>query len=112
MAVLTQDVSAETIKALLVAGDSKFFLVRSKNPHNTYRVLWYNLSSTPSGSSSYASSYASYHSRKCKVDILSPGTLNVPLTNQILQQTPRGAYTRRPISQTSRLDRSLCIHQV
>jgi hypothetical protein len=86
MVVLTQGMSAEAIKALLVLRDSKFSLVRSKNPQNTYRVLWYNLSSTPSGSSphtslytsSYTSSYTSYYSRKCKVDILTPGTLNVP----------------------------------
>jgi hypothetical protein len=86
MAVLTQDMDAETIKALLVAGDSKFFLVRSTNPRNTYRVLWYDLSSTTTSSytSPYTSPYtslyrsSSYYSRKCKVDILTPGTLNVP----------------------------------
>src|SRR5262245_56816068 len=80
MVVLTQGMDAETIKALLVAGDSKFFLVRSTNPRNTYRVLWYRLSSTTSGSSSYTSLYRDtyYYSRKCKVDILIPGTLNVP----------------------------------
>jgi len=61
MLVLTTSMDSEEIKRLLVSEDSSFFLVPSTNPSNTYRVLWYSLSS-----------------QQCKVDILTPGVLGVP----------------------------------
>lgn len=65
--VLTDTMDTEEIKDLLVDLDSKFFLVPSSNPRNTYRVLWYTLS-------------AARRPRTCKVDILvpGPGALNIP----------------------------------
>jgi hypothetical protein len=80
MVVLTQTRSSESIKALLVASDSRFFTVPSKNPRNTYRVLWYSFTSpVSSSSSSYSYRPYVYHIHKCKIDILTPGTLNIPL---------------------------------
>ena len=64
MVVLTSSLGQETIKEMIVAKDDDFFLVRSKRPWATYRILYYALK--PRGA-------------WCKVDILIPGTLNVPL---------------------------------
>ncbi|KAK7059922.1 helicase ATP-binding domain-containing protein [Favolaschia claudopus] len=60
---LTETHAQEELKRILVSNDSKFFTVRSKNPYATYRVLWYRLS----------------YIRDCKVDVLTPGTMNIPL---------------------------------
>ena len=60
MIVLTQDWDPEDIKDLL-ASAPEFHLVPSKNPNNTYRVLWFSLPTT-----------------SCKVDILTPGLLGIP----------------------------------
>jgi len=67
--VLTDQKTQEELKNLLVSADSHFYLVRSKDPWATYRVLWYRLSP--------ASTY-SYSRRSCKVDILLPGIMNIP----------------------------------
>jgi len=61
---LQESWDVEDVKQLL-EGHENFFLVPSTNPRNTYQVLWYSLLSKKS-------------SRACKVDILAPGTLEIP----------------------------------
>ncbi|KAI0649647.1 hypothetical protein C8Q79DRAFT_337305 [Trametes meyenii] len=63
MVVLSIDYTQEDLKAMLVQSDPHFTLVRSRNPRATYRVLWYRIPNTY---------------KRCKVDILIPGVLNVP----------------------------------
>ena len=65
--VLTQDLDPEDIKDLLVSAP-EFHLVPSKNPNNTYRVLWFSLLTTTTNDST----------TRCKVDILTPGLLGIP----------------------------------
>jgi len=60
--VLTESYGQEQIKALLVAQDPKFFLVRSRNRQAKYQILYYRLSSRGF----------------CKVDILLPGVMDIP----------------------------------
>ena len=54
----------EELKRQLVATDSSFYLVLPKTPGATYKVLWYH--------------NRHYSSRRCKVDLLFPGTMNIP----------------------------------
>lgn len=61
--VLSTAYSQEQLKRLLCNTDSNFYTVASKDPYATYRVLWYRLSG---------------YGRKCKVDILQPGIMNIP----------------------------------
>ncbi|KAJ3893900.1 hypothetical protein GG344DRAFT_42325 [Lentinula edodes] len=63
MVVLTSRYTQEELKSLLVRYNSRFYLVASKDPLATYRVLWFRLTG--------------YH-RSCKVDLLLPGTMNIP----------------------------------
>lgn len=51
---------------MLVRGDSRFYLLSSKNRFASYKVLWYR-------TQAYASQFFD-----CKVDILIPGILNIP----------------------------------
>ncbi|TFK21752.1 hypothetical protein FA15DRAFT_597351 [Coprinopsis marcescibilis] len=60
--------NTEYLKDILVENDSNFYLVNSRNPSATYRVLWYRL---PRQSE-----------QRCKVDILVPGLLSIPHLNQ------------------------------
>lgn len=60
----------ETLKRLLVREDPRFYLVSSRNPRATYKVLWYSLSAR-------ISRYP-LPTIDCKVDILIPGVLNIP----------------------------------
>ncbi|KAJ7258379.1 hypothetical protein B0H12DRAFT_1049034 [Mycena haematopus] len=60
---LTDTHTQEALKAILVANDSHFYTVASKDPFATYRVLWYRLTG---------------YRRSCKVDVLSPGIMNIP----------------------------------
>ena len=56
------------LKEMLVRANPRFYLVRSRSPTASYRVLWYRLSS-------------SFHPRPsvdCKVDVVIPGILNIP----------------------------------
>jgi hypothetical protein len=55
----------EEVKALLAESDDSFHLVPSRNPRNDYKVLWYRLSPR------------SRRGRRCKVDILVPGTMEI-----------------------------------
>ena len=72
MVVLTDSFQQETLKEMIVAKDDDFFLVRSKRPGATYRILYYALK--PWGA-------------WCKVDVLLPGTLNIPFvpTNLVVR---------------------------
>ncbi|KAI0325240.1 hypothetical protein GY45DRAFT_1374894 [Cubamyces sp. BRFM 1775] len=66
LVVLTSLYEQETLKSMLVTADSSFYLVRSRNPYATYKVLWYR--STSAGA----------YSPSWKVDILLPGIMNIP----------------------------------
>ncbi|KAJ3720070.1 hypothetical protein C8R42DRAFT_108613 [Lentinula raphanica] len=63
MVVLTSQYTQEQLKYILVRYDSRFYLIDSKDPNATYRVLWFRLTG--------------YH-RSCKVDLLLPGIMNIP----------------------------------
>ncbi|KAF5334805.1 hypothetical protein D9611_012904 [Ephemerocybe angulata] len=54
----------EVIKRLIVGRNSNFYLVPARNPHDTFKVLWYRVGPR----------------KKCKVDILLPGPelLSIP----------------------------------
>ncbi|OBZ76468.1 hypothetical protein A0H81_02996 [Grifola frondosa] len=60
-----QSTQQEELKRYLVQADSDFYLISARDPRATYKVLWYRISST-------------YYERRCKVDILIPGILNIP----------------------------------
>ncbi|KAI0365374.1 hypothetical protein BV20DRAFT_1028094 [Pilatotrama ljubarskyi] len=64
LVVLTTVYTQESLKEMLVQDNKQFTLVRSRNPRATYRVLWYRIPGTY---------------QRCKVDILIPGILNVPV---------------------------------
>lgn len=65
MVVLNSSHNQESLKSILVAEDSCFYLVRSKNPYAAYQVLWCRAT-------------ASILRGRCKVDILLPGIMNIP----------------------------------
>jgi len=52
----------EELKRRVVAANRLFYLIPSKKPGATYKVLWYH----------------NYPARRCKVDILLPGIMNIP----------------------------------
>jgi hypothetical protein len=58
---LTDKYTQAELKAILVANDSNFYTVASKDPFATYRVLWHRIGL-----------------RRCKVDVLLPGIMNIP----------------------------------
>ncbi|KAG7440675.1 uncharacterized protein BT62DRAFT_1012449 [Guyanagaster necrorhizus] len=60
----------EDLKDLLVQTDDKFYVVSSKNPFANYRLLYYDLSGTSRVSRDLR--------RCCKVDVLVPGSMNIP----------------------------------
>ncbi|EIW74408.1 hypothetical protein CONPUDRAFT_85883 [Coniophora puteana RWD-64-598 SS2] len=62
MLVLTTR-DAEYIKRLIADSDNNYTLVRSRAPGQTYKILWLSLRG---------------NGRRCKVDILTPGTLGLP----------------------------------
>ncbi|KAJ6509829.1 hypothetical protein DFH09DRAFT_1257981 [Mycena vulgaris] len=70
---LTDTHTQAALKAILVANDSNFYTIASKDPLATYRVLWYRLGIR----------------RSCKVDVLTPGIMNIPSV-----PVPRIAYRR------------------
>ncbi|KAJ7154508.1 hypothetical protein C8R46DRAFT_439348 [Mycena filopes] len=59
---LTDKHTQAELKAILVANDTNFYTIASKDPFATYRVLWYRLGIR----------------RSCKVDVLIPGIMNIP----------------------------------
>ncbi|KAJ7093405.1 hypothetical protein B0H15DRAFT_776874 [Mycena belliarum] len=70
---LTETHTQAQLKAILVATDSNFYTIASRDPLATYRVLWYRLGLR----------------RSCKVDVLIPGIMNIPSV-----PGPRIAYRR------------------
>lgn len=64
--ILTTSYDTERLKAMLVARDPTFYLRLAKTFGATYKVLWARIVY------SYAQSDA------CKVDILTPGIMNIP----------------------------------
>ncbi|KAH9919347.1 hypothetical protein B0H21DRAFT_845764 [Amylocystis lapponica] len=64
--VLASDISAEVLKEMLTQRDTDFYLIRAKNPAATYKVLYHRLASR------------GRTKRSCKVDILTPGIINIP----------------------------------
>ncbi|KAJ7598372.1 hypothetical protein C8J56DRAFT_913866 [Mycena floridula] len=60
--VLTSIWTSEELKRRVIRQDPKFYTVASKNSMATYRVLWYRLD----------------FRKSCKVDLLVPGTMNIP----------------------------------
>jgi hypothetical protein len=52
----------EELKRRVVAANPSFYLVLPKTPGATYKVLWYR----------------NYYGRRCKVDLLLPGIMNIP----------------------------------
>ncbi|KAJ6529228.1 hypothetical protein B0H19DRAFT_1214535 [Mycena capillaripes] len=69
---LTDKYTQAELKAILVAKDPNFYTVASKDLFATYRVLWYRIGF-----------------RRCKVDVLSPGIMNIPAV-----PVPRIAYRK------------------
>jgi hypothetical protein len=61
---MTSSYGVEDLKRILAAEDDDFRLIPSKNPRNTYKIVWCNV----------PGSWA----KKCKVDILVPGIMNIP----------------------------------
>ncbi|KIK55979.1 hypothetical protein GYMLUDRAFT_99387 [Collybiopsis luxurians FD-317 M1] len=63
MVALTSSYTQEDLKRRIVSYDPRFYLIASKDPYATYRVLWFRLYGIR---------------RACKVDILLPGIMNIP----------------------------------
>jgi len=60
--VLNTRYGQEELKRMLVSQNPQFYLIPSKDPFATYKVLWFTLSL----------------GRSCKVDLLQPGIMNIP----------------------------------
>lgn len=60
--VLNTSFTQEQIKAILVNGNSKFYLVPARDPRATFKVLWYRTDSDT----------------RIKVDLLQPGIMSIP----------------------------------
>lgn len=63
--VLRPECPQEELKRRIVQYDSRFFLVNAKNPRDSYKVLWYRLDT-----------YGTF--RRCKVDVLQSGVMDIP----------------------------------
>ncbi|KAK0215415.1 hypothetical protein IW262DRAFT_1277770 [Armillaria fumosa] len=63
MVVLGCRLTQEELKRRVVAANASFYLIASKDPYATYKVLWYRLPG---------------YRRSCKVDLLFPGIMNIP----------------------------------
>jgi len=83
--VLSSHWSQEQLKRRLVEVNPRFYLVDARNPTATYKVLWYRVSGTqPSSSFTRSTHFRTYSLTsltevKLKVDILLPGTMDIPL---------------------------------
>ncbi|KAI0061093.1 hypothetical protein BV25DRAFT_1826943 [Artomyces pyxidatus] len=65
MVVMTCVYSQERLKEFIIAADSTYYLVASTNWRNSYKVLWHRVQGRPGV--------------VCKVDILVPPTLMIPM---------------------------------
>jgi hypothetical protein len=74
LVVLTSSITQEDIKAALCAADPDFYTMAAKTPGATYRVLWYRFS----------------YYRSCKVDILLPGVMSIPVVPKPLIELLEG----------------------
>ncbi|KAK0493841.1 hypothetical protein EDD18DRAFT_1178113 [Armillaria luteobubalina] len=63
MVVLGCRLTQEELKRRVVGANASFYLIASKDPYATYKVLWYRLPG---------------YRRSCKVDLLFPGIMNIP----------------------------------
>ncbi|KAJ3745670.1 hypothetical protein DFH05DRAFT_1534817 [Lentinula detonsa] len=81
MVVLTSRYTQERLKSFLVHLDARFYLIASKDPSATYRVLWFRL--------------PGYH-RSCKVDLLLPGIMNIPSVDPNLVELSSTDYPLMP----------------
>ncbi|PVF92768.1 hypothetical protein CPB86DRAFT_790831 [Serendipita vermifera] len=101
----------EYIKRRIVNSNPSFFLVPSKKPLATYKILYYRPSSTRSSysssyydNSSYASSsYSSYTNTRTsiKVDILLPGIMSIPrISSSLIDTTNSRRLPAAPLSLT------------
>ncbi|KAF9030190.1 hypothetical protein BDZ89DRAFT_1064819 [Hymenopellis radicata] len=61
--VLSSSETCEQIKARIVRTDGRFTLIPARDPRNKWNVMWFCLPGR----------------RKCKVDILTPGTISIPI---------------------------------
>jgi len=81
--VLSTTWSQEPLKRRVVALNPRFYLVDARNPLATYKVLWYRVSQGTSSSrlasSSLYRTHSSWSDVQIKVDILLPGTMDIPL---------------------------------
>ncbi|KAI0072470.1 hypothetical protein K474DRAFT_1605084 [Panus rudis PR-1116 ss-1] len=64
MIVMTESYDQETLKRLIASYDRSFYLLPSRKVGETYKILYRRLAG---------------FRRSCKVDVLIPGTLNIPL---------------------------------
>ncbi|PFH44674.1 hypothetical protein AMATHDRAFT_72220 [Amanita thiersii Skay4041] len=78
----TSPTDRESIKSSITTTDSRFFLISAKNPRDKYKILWFSTGLS--------------YPRRCKVDILTPGLLNIPQipTNRLVRLDP---YNNLPL---------------
>ncbi|KAK0430472.1 hypothetical protein EV421DRAFT_283233 [Armillaria borealis] len=74
----------EELKRRVVAANTSFYLIASKDPYATYKVLWYRLPG---------------YRRSCKVDLLFPGIMNIPPvpSNSIVHRRHPSDYQTLPL---------------
>ncbi|SJL16602.1 uncharacterized protein ARMOST_20128 [Armillaria ostoyae] len=84
MLVLGCRFTQEELKRRVVAANTSFYLIASKDPYATYKVLWYRLPG---------------YRRSCKVDLLFPGIMNIPPvpSNSIVHRRHPSDYQTLPL---------------
>ena len=70
----------EELKRTVVRTNPSFYLVPSKTPGATYKVLWYR----------------DQFANRCKVDLLFPGTMNIPSISSSVIEHPEPGYPCAP----------------
>ncbi|KZT08228.1 uncharacterized protein LAESUDRAFT_649487 [Laetiporus sulphureus 93-53] len=68
LVVLTAAYGQETLKRMLVMADPDFYTLAAKDLNAAYRVLWCKVPTR----------YTYGRERRCKVDVLIPGVMNIP----------------------------------
>ncbi|KAF9261313.1 hypothetical protein L218DRAFT_980962 [Marasmius fiardii PR-910] len=86
----------EELKRRVVAADPNFYTVASRGRYAGHRVLWYRFPSSRSALIYPRSS--SVNGRRCKVDLLLPGIMNIPPipTSRIHYKDGRGSKPLMP----------------
>jgi hypothetical protein len=72
----------EDLKRMVVSANPSFYLIPSKTPGATFKVLWYR----------------NHLSRRCKVDLLFPGIMNIPSIPSSAIEYPEPGYPCAPFS--------------